>query len=167
MNLTTFKEEGYQIKNVVAVDYIVNNLDLNNITTINEDTIDTIPSTIDEAIFGSTDDSYYQIMDTEDNIIYDELTLEDLIDTIEKMPSSYTQEDWYQQINDSITTKDQYDQLLANYIVADNTNVPEAKRLAMIEYIENTSSTWHSEEHSVEELCLHILKTQKNNEEIM
>ena len=142
MNLTTFKQEGYQIKNVVAVDYIVNNLDLTDVTTIDEENIHNIPSTIDEAIFGSTDDSYYQIMDTEDNIIYDELSLEDLIDTIEKMPSSYTQEDWYQKINDSIVCKDDFIQLLSDYIL--EPNVSNEKRLAMIEYIENTKSHWQS-----------------------
>lgn len=86
MNLQEFKKSGYSLKLITAVDFIVSDVVINETdSTLTEDNIIDLATTFEEAIVGSSNESFYQIFDENDDLMFDELSEAEVVKIINEL----------------------------------------------------------------------------------
>lgn len=86
MNLQEFKKSGYKLKLVTAVDFIISDVIVDdNDSELTEDNVNDLKTEFEEAVVGSGDESFYQILDENDDMMFDELSEEEVVKIINEL----------------------------------------------------------------------------------
>lgn len=86
MNLQEFKKSGYKLKLVTAVDFIISDVIIDDTDSeLTEDTVNDLNTEFEEAVVGSATESFYQIFDENDDLMFDELSEEDVVKIINEL----------------------------------------------------------------------------------